>query len=126
MPETTATISLINPTAGAYCDIRPFLNALPRNPQAEPLRIALERLQQALDQVQQVLRTTQPKFTQLNVASSDIFDSKGKPLLGDRAPAIPVPAGGATVDAEARTAIAALIAALSASTSGNDHQSLIG
>ena len=51
----------------------------------------------------------QPKKTECQLA-----DANDKPMIGNQGSAITAPTGGATTDAEARTAINAIISALEA------------
>jgi len=50
----------------------------------------------------------------LEKRNSQLADSASKPMIGERQDAITAPTGGATTDAEARTAINAVITALEA------------
>lgn len=50
----------------------------------------------------------------LNKHASQLADANQNPLIGPRQAALTAPAGGATIDAEARTAIVAIQTALEA------------
>lgn len=86
-PASTLTLStLTDPLTISYLDIRPFLNQLQSrsNPQAQPLIDILEKIQQAFDQIQTVLRTATPTLVYLAIDGADIANlavGAGVPLV---------------------------------------------
>lgn len=70
-PESTLTLtSLQDPSTPSLLDIRPYLSHLRTGPEYS----ALVQIQQAFDNLQEVLRSTSPDLSQLTIASADIGD----------------------------------------------------
>lgn len=93
LPLSTVQFAASNAKQTSFCDIRPFIAQIPRNPQTAPLLDTLIAIQQAFDNLQQSLRTLAPSLQSLQIDSSDLTSLKVGGTYGPPALQITDPAG---------------------------------